>query len=461
MSTFNIQKNILFLFFINIFIITIITLFISSLFAFISLIFFIIFSFLFIINRYSTIQNHLSKIIFISLPFYLLFAFNNYIGYISTKDFLLYVDQSYFYQASEFLGNQQTIHIIYRECFVNNLYGEYGFTNFIFGIISFIGKNFFDGSNAFVLSIYIFFPAIFISLFTYLTLIKYIDGKKAYKYTLLFSLFSPVFYYSPWLLRDIYITLIYTIGFYLLHEKFSWRLVLKYLILIFFAIQFRFESGVFFIIYPVYYFISLSRRKPLFLISMSVILILTIISSNIVNIVIDNYKQIVTSMKVYSEFTKDQLTQGFGSKLYSLPLGIKELSIVIFSQMSPFPSWILLTDIGSNFEILPGVILMITSIFWSLIFISLIQLLISKKKLKLMTTNILIMLVIAFLFLLVNSSNISVRRLLGVYPIILLAVLYVFDNIDSKKVKGLIRNSMFVYLLLNFVYILLLKILKQ
>ncbi|MCS2327014.1 hypothetical protein NXV84_07680 [Bacteroides fragilis] len=57
-------------------------------------------------------------------------------------------------------------------------------------------------------------------------------------------------------------------------------------------------------------------------------------------IIIPEIMAIQKTLNSYQEFTQDAAEEGgLGKYIYRLPMGLKELVAVLYSQMSPFPSW--------------------------------------------------------------------------------------------------------------------------
>ncbi len=198
-------------------------------------------------------RNNLLKIFYVTYSTYLLYAGIVYLSYKEINGFFLYPDQQSFYGIGESLSKRSSISQIFYRCFIQRAHLEQEGAYFLFGSIGYIANNYFDGNSVLLQSIYISFLAILSSLFIYKTLVYYVSNKQAFNYTLCFILLSPIFYYSPWILRDVHIAFLFSLGIYLIHTRFSTSRLLLFIPLILITIQFRTETGLFVLFMPFLY----------------------------------------------------------------------------------------------------------------------------------------------------------------------------------------------------------------
>lgn len=117
-------------------------------------------------------------------------------------------DEYKFWKLSETLSGYLSVKSIFVDCFINRNVGglieNQGYVFYI-GILAYIAETFLDGNNLlcqFMGSV--LFGSLF-SIVLYKIFLLYIDGKKAFKYVLIFSLCSVVFSYGFLFLRDVVI----------------------------------------------------------------------------------------------------------------------------------------------------------------------------------------------------------------------------------------------------------------
>ena len=389
---------------------------------------------------------------------YLLFALVVNAAHEEIGVFFLYTDQNGFFAEANLLSKSNSLREIFIECFINKSHQEDEGAYFLFGSIAYIGNTYFNGNSILLQTINVSFVGVLCNIFLYKTLLYYFDRAKAFRYTLYFAFLSPIFYYSPWLLRDIHITLFYMVGIYLVHKKFKLRIFLSFALLFILTYQFRVSHGLFFIVFPFLYLINKGRNHKnykliLVLLSCLVIFSVYIYSSDLIYI----YNSIYLSYDNLSEFTSESLNNsGLGSQLYKLPTGIKELALIVNSQISQFPPWFNVSDAKTIIQMLIGIAMLVNSVFWSYIFVFTIFSMTQKKVRRKITNETLIWLSVIFVFFLINSVNINVRRIFCVYPIIYLVFLEIRRPMSIKE-KYRINHIFFILYSLLITFYLILK----
>ena len=364
--------------------------------------------------------------------------------------FFIYPDQEHFFSISNQLGEKSSISKIFIECFVKRVHIEQEAAYFLFGVIAFVGNNFFDGNSFLLQSIYVSFLAILTNLFVYKILTYYIPVKAALKYTCLYAFFSFIFYYSPWILRDIHIAFLYSIGVYLIHTKFSLKTLLLFIPLIVITWEFRMAHGLFYLFMPLFYLYFRGRNHLIIKkIWKPTILLGAVLFLFIIIYLIPNINSALANLSNYQSHTTETLNDGIGAKLYSLPIALKETAVIIYSQLQPLPPWVILENSRNIYQVVVGLIMLSTAIFWSFLFLFLILILFMKRSLfKKIPKELYVLVGISLIFFFLNTSNMNVRRIIAMYPITFALYAHVNHSL-------LLRNKMAVKIFTAILYIFL------
>jgi hypothetical protein len=398
--------------------------------------------------------NNLLIILFVTFPLYLLYVLLVNANYVESNSFFLYPDQYGLFQDSEDLGNNNSIIKIYQLCFIDRIHYEMEGFYFLMGVISYISNTFFEGNSVLLQSIHISFLAILTNLLMYKFLKNNGVQKNILKYTIIYAILSPIFFYSPWILRDIHIAFLFMVGFVLISSKFSFKNLLLLLFIIFLVFEFRVENALFMIIFVPYYIIFKARSHRYFkLATFSFVLILIISLPFLVELLIPKFANTITLLENYETYTLESLeNQGLGRYLYRLPFGLKHIAIVLYSQITHFPPWAIIEISQTPYQLLIGIIALVKSVFWSLLFILSVISFFFKNARKKLDISMLVLLFFFILYLFLNSSNINDRRLLAMYPILFLYVSNLKNSINKKLAYQLLKIDIFIYFVMLSFY---------
>ena len=170
-------------------------------------------------------------------------------------------------------------------------------------------------------------------------------------------------------------------------------------------------------------------------------------------IIIPEIMAIQKTLNSYQEFTQDAAEEGgLGKYIYRLPMGLKELVAVLYSQMSPFPSWGGIANAKNFPQLIIGLVQIIAPAFWFIVWFCVIQILRCKDYRNLLP-NILILSGFAFLtFLIANSSNINPRRLICMYPVFYIFYVIAKENYPFYMAKNM-KRGVGIYFILCIVYL--------
>src|SRR5690606_36479747 len=193
----------------------------------------------------------------------------------------------------------------------------------------------------------------------------YVDSNKAYKYTLIFMFFSIFNFYSYNLLRDVAIAFFYICGIYYALEGSQSRKIPKLILMLIFnwiVFELRFEHGLLFSLLTAYVGFKIFYKNKITLLIFSTISIL--LFSALLFSQIDN---LLRSSENYSNFTDESVNAGESSisqYTYNLPPVLKQLAIILISQIQPFPSWFVIGSAVNIYQTFYGVLQLIYTLFW-------------------------------------------------------------------------------------------------
>jgi len=372
--------------------------------------------------------------------------------------FYFYPDQGYFYEIAQDLGRLNSIEAIFSACIIDNIYLESGGAHFLFGTIAFFANNYFDGNSVLLQSLWIVFVAILSNIFVFKVLKVFFSDALAAKYTIVFALASPILYYSPWLLRDVHITFLYCLAIYLSFRKLSITNSILFLVVFLITYYFRIEHSLVLLLFPIVHLYFNKETNKLVMRLWPIVIVLGI---SIVSILIfmqsQSISQALEGYYRYDAYTSDSLDDnGLGARLYNLPFGLKHFALVVNSQLTPLPPWIAINSSNNFYINITAILLGIVTIYWSYVFLFISFATLSKGIFAALPKSFILFLGIVLVFLILNTSNINVRRIMAVYPIIFMIYVYIKEN-NSKKIvlKNIHQKAVGTYILLLVTYIIL------
>jgi len=396
------------------------------------------------------------QVFFITYSIYSVYIAIIYLGYITRGGWFISPDEHLFYTASEALGNMSNIRSIYETCFVQRVHIENEGAYFTRGVVAYVANNYLYGNSPLIQYLNSAFIGSLCSVFMYKILLQFIDAKKSFKYTLIYVAFSYLMLSAGKLTRDVYINFFYIWALSILFSDFSVRKLILLFVLVLVTMQFRLEHGLFMAFIPMLFIYEKAKERANFkLIRKLLIVVMIIIAIAIAGVVLVYLKNIMSTMEGYVEFTSKNSEQGgLGKYILRLPAGIKQIAIIIHSQMEPFPSWKQLLESNNIFEMIGGGVVMVSPFFWFVVCFCTLRYSMIKGFYKDFPIILRYSGLVLILFLLVNTSNMNPRRLVCMYPI-----LFTVYSIGSTKYPTLFRNNMiravFIYLCLCGVYLLI------
>jgi hypothetical protein len=166
-------------------------------------------------------------------------------------------------------------------------------------------------------------------------------------------------------------------------------------------------------------------------------------------------EQTTRELDGYYEFTENRSAEvnGLITNLYRLPSGIKQIAIMFYSQMAPFPSYGTLLQAETFPQIWMSISVIVYELFWFFIFYTLFVSLCTKRSYKYFSQGELTLLIIAFIFIIANTAHTDIRRMMAAYPVIYLLYLKLRNGHISKYwFASTTRKLAFLYIILTVTY---------
>lgn len=285
------------------------------------------------------------------------------------------------------------------------------------------------------------------------------DNIKSYKYTVIISLFSIIFFYSSLILRDIHILLLYLIGIYLTFKKdFSLVTLIKIIVIIYINTLFRIETGLFLVVLiPAYLLLSLKNSKYktlVFAFSALMLFVLFVISVSYIN-------QIQALFANNQEAYVEGITEGSGiiATFQRIPI-IGDFISIIYNAVQPLPFWARLEYSGKgslgpevynimnypqSFAALFNWVVIVYIFSW--LFIKDIR----KRTIGFISKPLKYQLWIGLIFFFVQSAVVSQRRLMAYYVIYYIFFFIILNRVDKVNRRYINAVAIFSFGLLQLV----------
>lgn len=361
------------------------------------------------------------------------------------RDFFLQRDQLIFYEGAIKVAKAQWGNL-FSTAFVP-YYSEYPLAAYLFGILAKIGSSLGVTDLLLFFKFHVILLASLISPLIHSVLYE-LGLKGDYKKEIIvFSLLSYIFVYSGIFTRDIHIVFLYTLILFITTKQ-SQRF--RYPILLILALVtalFRLENGIFafvFIYLRLYTGLkksdALNKVMTVFLILLTIVLGAAYAYSTMLSAMINS----ATRMEGLSS------PDSMYSLIRSLPIPLNVIAIAFYSQILPFPLWSTVTKPDGGYFLLTS---LATPIYWLYIwgiigYSYLIKKEISKPSLYLFY--------IAALYVLVTSfTQVDNRRIMAVYPILLIVYIVQKEKVSMKSKKNIFAITTGVIILLHLSYLII------
>jgi hypothetical protein len=391
-----------------------------------------------------------------SLFFGFLLAFMVNMDFLQEGMTFLYPDQIHFFEEARTIAlSSSSFNDVITQSF-NGVYIEYKIVYFIFGSLCYLEK-LTNGSINFLPLLYsVVYVTAFIPVLLYHIIKLYLPRLISLKSSLFYGLLTPIMAYSGYLLRDMHVTLITMIALFLMVRKITIVRVLGIALLIPIMSGFRLSNSLLILaMLGIFIFASKSSKTIKGIFILFGIGFLIFFSGDILNVILSTESRLDN----YEVFTAERLegSSGLGKRLYNLPPVVKEISIILFT-LSAFPFIANITTTLSLSQFFMILYNSITNIGWFFIFFGVIYFIkpIYKRILKMPNKIFLYLLVLFVLYMFINTSNMTFRRLICVFPFIYIPFLLVYNDMSKEKRTTYKRLAFFAGVSLYVVYFFLL-----
>jgi len=375
-------------------------------------------------------RNYSIKLFFVVYTVYVISAYIFSISFQNGQHFLLSDPLSFIERSNFYNPNYDNFSALY------NSYIGFSDSNELYNLylkyMVFLGNNYLGGTNIFYITLLHSCFGILSSAVLFRVLLLSFNDRKAYYYTLIFSIFSVIHFYSSVIIRDIIILYFYLLGLEIVIQRFSKK---RLIFLIFYCIVIlgiRLYSGLYFftfIILYIYIHLKESRFRFISMLLFFLFLVLIILSSQFL------LDLSINELNIYDQYstTRSQDLGGLSSYLINLPNGIKQIVLTLYSQFHPFPPYAPLKDASTFSQLYMSSVVFLYSIFWAFIFFPLLVLLFSKHCFLKMSLLDKLLLIISIMFITINTIQIDIRRMMPVYPILYMIYLKVrYENFNYR-----------------------------
>lgn len=426
-------------------------------------VFLCIFSVVFLRSNYVEDNREVISLFLMGYSFYSLYMMiTNYI-YVDdpNTEFFMMVDSMKFWSYSDqtmnsfddVLSNQS---IAYEETI------RYTFFNFGNLLLSFFAQ-LIDENNILLQKIQSVWLGAFSLPFIYLSIKKYFNKNKAFKYTLIFGIFTHVCIYSVVFNRDPHVYFLYVLGFYLVVNYDTKRHVFLKLSAILILISgYRLEHGLFFVSFLLaYLYLRAGTNGNIKALVVVLIPIFGLILAPFM------FGKLQDNTDAYTDQIErvDRTEVSTAATLTNLPPGIKQIAMGVNSQIAPaIPFWrtwfpresdrsyqrLKVAGYFTPWRFMESIANIVWLYVWGFIVVGLVL-----KKQRLVPKELNYLLIVAILLILAASTSVNARRTYCVYPIVFLYSLWMY-NLLPKGARAVVMNYTSLLILILtclFIYI--------
>lgn len=401
------------------------------------------------------------RLFFFFYAFYLVYmVITNYV-YVDDphRDFFYNPDSVKFFSRIDYLakvGSPKNMYDWMSSIFVTDWKG--------FGAIiwatALITTNIFDEPNSLLIQkLQIVFLSAMVIVLVYNLTVKYLSAKQAWGATIAFGLLSHIMVFSGIFMRDIHMVFIYSMGFYILLNKWKPINILVLVLLGFIAWHIRSHNGLFFICFiALYVYLHIRNKQPKiakFLFVSTIILTgALVLFFNFTAVTGDTSDELST----YQNYHEEQLQESSGltSLILRAPIYMRPMLMISLSQIYPFPVYrgMYVNYIDTyQYLLFP---LCIAQIFWIYVWIFLLYGFYRKSYRAFIPLDLRFCLLVALVYLVAaGATSYEFRRLMAVYPIMFLGAAIFYYRLPEQKVKMLKKRTTWGYISIFVVYLLL------
>ena len=309
-----------------------------------------------------------------------------------------------------------------------------------------VGNLHFGGATVFYMTLSQSLFGIFSSIILYRIIARRYP-EKAVKYAVTFSCLSLFLFYSSVIIRDITMCVFFLYALDYLTQPFRLRRFVLLIIFAFVVWGIRLYSGLFFLVFPATYIIlwltrNMGKRETIFVMVIFGLLLMPVLVTSAIG------EQAQAEVENYDTFSAERNVNGLFTKMSNLPLGIKQVTLTLFSQISPFPPEGFIKSAETFSQYVMGIDIWIYELYWFFIVFTFAYLTFFKSKYKLLSKNEIILGVIALSYIVINTAHPDIRRMMPVYPIIYLFYLVYDNNIAASEIQSTRKRLFFLYVAL-------------
>ncbi len=343
-------------------------------------------------------------------------------------------DHYMFWLHSEDGAKATTWSKIFEDTIKENIYVENGGYYLYIQTLGYIGYSWFDGNHIVLQYLGTAFPGIIGSVFVFLLIDKLCPNVNSYKYSLYYALLSPMVIECMGIHRDGLIALLYIILIYLWQAKdFKISVVFVQALVAFVLLYLRIEHGLFAFIFILLSAYTHTKKTRYIFLSLLIIPVI-IYGSLIYNLVTTVFDATTSYYELRGEEALQEVNSGLGRYVYQLPPVIKQIVQVILVNVQ-FPPWVYLEKSLTLYGFFLGIFVLIINVFWSYIFIYTLVL-IHKIGFRKLPPKLLLSFFIFLLFIVLNTSNLTLRRVVCVFPCLYIIWVYIKEFYNPKYIRS-------------------------
>ena len=293
---------------------------------------------------------------------------------------------------------------------------------------------------------------------------SHIDIEESYKKncSLYICVFSILFFYSSQLLRDTHILICYLSAILLsLRNDFSVRNIISLLFIVFITSLIRVESGMFLLLtIPIYIYSQVKNNDNFFIVMISAFVVLFVFAFVFFNIATIN--NVIEENQ--DNFFSADLGNGIIGTLQKVPIVGDAISI-FYNAVQPIPFWSRISPDGGKYgreaynylNLVRGV----NSAFHIFCIVILLKVF-SKKSTRLELMHKLppafkYQLIAGLLYLFLQSSIVSQRRLMGYYCVFFILAMTYYSQCSQIDRKSVNNATIVLFVVLQFIGIILFR----
>ena len=345
--------------------------------------------------------------------------------------------------------------------YVRSCYFDFADNNALYNmLLNFTGifyKKNYDGVTAYSLALTSVLFGILSSITLFRIISRYFNDKKAYTYTLIFSILSLFHFYSVVVVRDVVVAFFYLLSIeIILKKRFTLVRLIMLIVIMLITWGVRLYSGLFLNLLILFYVYTSIKRSGAIMVLLIPLLLITIglliySSSSVI-------ERSVDEIDLYSEFTYERASESHGLiyRLLVLPPVIKQIALTLYSQITPFPPHLSLLSSNTFSQYYMSTMVIIYEVWWFSVSISLLYILFIKRTFFTLPNNDKLLILIAYAFIIANTAHPDIRRMMPVYPILyLFYLIFKYKIFDLEWFKFKQKQIMLAYISLLVLYVVL------